>query len=173
MKTEVGEYIVGSYLKIIKDCDFIDYNVRPRGGKLEGLNELDVIGINFKENSVYLCEATTHINGLLIKDYTTTLRKIKQKHDRQKDYYEKYLKNFSTPHYMFWSPFISKGKIGKLLENSSLKDLEIIANEKYALCIDELREKALKMTNDAGNPFFRMMQIIERVNRKNNKINKK
>ena len=92
MKTEIGEYIVGAYLKIIKDCDFVDYNVRPRGGKLEGLNELDVIGINFKDDSAYLCEATTHITGLLIADYNTTINKIKQKHKKQKEYAKKYLK---------------------------------------------------------------------------------
>jgi len=166
MKTEIGEYIVGAYLKIIKDCDFVDYNVRPRGGKLEGLNELDVIGINFKNNSVYLCEATTHITGLLIKDYKTTIDKIKQKHNRQKEYYKKYLKNFSNPHFMFWSPFVSKGKMDKLEKIKSLKGLELIINEKYAYCINELKEKAKKMTNNTGNPFFRMLQIIERVNKK-------
>ena len=32
-----GEYIVGAYLKLKLDCDFVDYNVRPPGGGLEGL----------------------------------------------------------------------------------------------------------------------------------------
>ena len=45
MPTEMGEYLVGAYLKIIKECDFVDYNVRQPGGGLEGLNELDVIGL--------------------------------------------------------------------------------------------------------------------------------
>lgn len=166
MKTEIGEYIVGAYLKIIKECDFVDYNVKPRGGCLEGLNEIDVIGINFKNNNVYLCEATTHIKGLLIKDYKTTINKIKQKYKRQKEYYRKYLKNFSNPHFMFWSPFVSRGKIEKLEKDKSLQGLEFITNEKYASCINELKEKAIKMTNDTGNPFFRMLQIIERVNKK-------
>ena len=67
MKTEVVEYIVGAYLKIIKGCDFLDYNVRPPGGGLEGLNELDVVGLDFKNKIVYLCEVTTHIRGGYIK----------------------------------------------------------------------------------------------------------
>jgi len=166
MKTEIGEYIVGAYLKIIKECDFVDYNVKPRGGRLEGLNELDVIGINFKNNSVYLCEATTHITGLLIQDAETTMNKIKQKHKRQKEYYKKYLNNFSNPHFMFWSPFVSKGKTEKLKKDRSLKGLELIINEKYASCIRELEGKAIKMTNATGNPFFRMLQITERINKK-------
>ena len=163
MKTEIGEYIVGAYLKIIKDCDFVDYNVRPRGGKLEGLNELDVIGINFKDDSAYLCEATTHITGLLIADYNTTINKIKQKHKKQKEYAKKYLKTFSKHYFMFWSPIVSKRMV---IEFKKIKDLELVVNKQYAFCINELKEKAREMTNDTGNPFFRMLQIIERVNKK-------
>ncbi len=76
MKTEIGEYIVGAYLKVIKNCDFIDYNVRFPGGGLKGLGELDVIGLDFKNKSAYLCEVTTHIRGLLYKDNITTVEKI-------------------------------------------------------------------------------------------------
>ena len=59
IKTDIGEYIVGAYLKIIKKCDFVDYNVRPPGGGLEGLNELDVVELDFKNEIAYLCEVTT------------------------------------------------------------------------------------------------------------------
>ena len=52
MKTDIGEYIVGVCLKIIEECDFVDYNVRPLGGVLEGLNELDVVGLDFKNKIV-------------------------------------------------------------------------------------------------------------------------
>lgn len=160
MKTEIGEYIVGAYLKIIKNCDFVDYNVRPPGGGMKGLNELDVIGINFKDNTAFLCEVTTHITGLLIKDYKTTLDKISQKYKKQREYAKKYLKNFPKCHFMFWSPIVSKEKAKKLERN---KGLELIINERYTSCINELKEKAKTMTNDTGNPFFRMLQIIERL----------
>ena len=160
MKTEMGEYIVGAYLKIIKNCDFVDYNVRPPGGGLKGLNELDVVGISFKNNTAYLCEVTTHTTGLLIKDYKTTLDKINQKYKRQQEYAKEYLKNFSKYHFMFWSPVVSKEKAKKLERN---KGLELIINEKYTSCINELKERAKTMTNDTGNPFFRMLQIIERL----------
>ena len=29
MLTDIGEFIVGAYLQLIEECDFIDYNVRP------------------------------------------------------------------------------------------------------------------------------------------------
>ncbi len=85
IKTEIGEYIVGAYLKIIIKCDFVDYNVRPPVGGLEGLNELDVVGLDFKNKTAYLCEVTTHITGFLYKDNKTTIEKIKKKYKRQKE----------------------------------------------------------------------------------------
>ncbi len=30
-------------------------------------------------------------------------------------------------------------------------------------CIDELQQKAKKMENDTGNPFFRVLQILEHL----------
>ena len=163
MKTEVGEYIVGAYLKIIKECDFVDYNVRPPGGGLEGLNELDVVGLDFKKKIAYLCEVTTHIIGLLYKDNRTTVERIKTKYERQKEYANKQLLDFPNRYFMFWSPVVHKGYITSELEK--IDGLELVINEKYTQYIDELRKKAKELTNDVGNPFFRMLQILERLRR--------
>ncbi len=89
MKTDIGEYIVGAYLKLIEECDVIDYNVRPAGGGIKGLGELDVIGMNFKTDTVFVCEVTTHLNGLLYGNGNGgTVKKIQDKHVRQKAYAE-------------------------------------------------------------------------------------
>jgi len=161
MKTDIGEYIVGAYLKIIKDCDFVIYNVRPPGGGLQGLNELDVVGLDFKNKIAYLCEVTTHIKGLLYTDNKTTVKKIKTKYEVQKEYAKKQLPDFSNPYFMFWSPVVPKGYITSELEK--IDGLELVINEKYTQYIDELREKAKELTNDVGNPFFRMLQILEHL----------
>ena len=163
MKTEIGEYIVGAYLKIIKDCDFVDYNVRPPGGGLKGLNELDVVGLDFKKKIAYLCEVTTHIRGLLYKDNKTTVERIKTKYEIQKEFANKHLSDFPDRCFMFWSPVVHEGDI--TIELGKIDGLELVINEKYAQCVDELREKAKKLTNDSGNPFFRMLQILEHLRR--------
>ena len=162
MKTDVGEYLVGAYLKIIKECDFIGYNIRFHELGLKGLNELDVIGLNFKNKTAYLCEVTTHLRGLLYKDNRTTVEKIKKKFEIQKEYANKYLSEF-TPHFMFWSPVVPREYITEELKK--INGLELIINEKYTQCIDELREEAKKLTKDIGNPFFRMLQILEHLRR--------
>lgn len=86
MLTDIGEYIVGAYLRLKLDCDVVDYNVRSPGGGLEGLEEMDVIGLNLKSHRAYLCEVTTHIRGPLYTDNQTTVERIGKKHERQKRY---------------------------------------------------------------------------------------
>jgi len=161
MLTDIGEYIVGAYLKLKLDCDFVDYNVRPPGGGLEGLHELDVIGLDFKNSIAYLCEVTTHIRGLLYEDNATTVERIKKKHERQKEYASNYLTDFAEVHYMFWSPVVPVGYItGHLAE---IDGLELRINRKYKECVEELREVARVTTHDTRNPFFRMLQILEHL----------
>jgi len=53
MVTDIGEYIVGASLQMLYKCDVVDYNVRPPGGGIRGLSELDVIGLDL-ENSTAL-----------------------------------------------------------------------------------------------------------------------
>lgn len=161
MKTEMGELIVGAYLKQIEGCDFIEYNVRSRGGGLKGLDELDVIGLNFVTQTAYLCEVTTHLLGALYVDNKTTVEKINTKHQKQKEYASNYLSNFEYIRYMFWSPYVPVGYITTGLANIS--DLELIINKEYTNKINELRELARKTTNDSGNDFFRALQILEHL----------
>jgi hypothetical protein len=77
MPTEMSEYLVGAYLKLVLGCSVVDYNARPPGGGLEGLGELDVIGFDFANRKAYFCEVTTHLDGLLIgKDGAATMTKL-------------------------------------------------------------------------------------------------
>ncbi len=161
MLTDVGEYIVGAYLKLKLYCDFVDYNVRSPGGGLKGLNELDVIGLNFKKNTVYLCEVTTHIQGMLYKDNKTTVERIKKKHEWQKTYTSEHLGSFGKAHYMLWSPVVPVGYITEHL--ASIESLELIINGEYKRRIEELRDLARVTTYDTQNPFFRILQILEHL----------
>ncbi len=161
MITDVGEYIVGAYLKLVQKCDFVDYNVRPPGGGLKGLGELDVLGLDFESSTAYLCEVTTHIRGLLYRNNEETVRRIANKHQRQVEYAKKYLANFSNHVFMFWSPVVPKGYITRGLQN--IPNLELVINGEYKRRIERLRELAKKMTHDTRNPFFRMLQILEHL----------
>jgi hypothetical protein len=158
MVTDVGEYLVGAYLQLIERCDFVQYNVRPPHGGLEGLGELDVVGFNFATKTAYLCEVTTHIRGLLYGDNRGTVQKLKQKHERQKAYALKYLTNFENLVFQFWSPVVPVGFI--TIELAKFPELNLIINEEYTRRVRLLQDLAAQVTYDARNPVFRLLQIL-------------
>jgi hypothetical protein len=159
MNTEMGEYIVGACLKLLKECDFVDYNVRRPGGGLAGLNEIDAVGLNFKSKTAYLCEVTTHLDGLLYKDAKTTVERIRRKHNNLIDYAKGYLSG-STPHFMFWSPVVRESIA---VELKKIEGLELVINNDYTAYVGRLQALAKKGTHGTGNPAFRVFQILEHL----------
>ena len=160
MKTDVGEYLVGAYLKLELGCDVVDYNVRPPGGKLSGLGELDVVGYDFANSRAYLCEVTTHIRGLLIGgSLRDTIKKLGEKHQRQCQYAKARLGRFTDIHYHFWSPYVPKGYLTN--ELPKLGNVELFINGRYRACIEKLRSRAKQEKHDVVNPAFRLLQILE------------
>lgn len=161
MLTDIGEFIVGAHLQMIEECDFIDYNVRPPGGGIRGLEELDVVGLNFNAGTAYLCEVTTHIGGLLYKNNRESVRRIKKKFERQKKFAREKLTNFNQHRFMFWSPVVPRGYVTEHL--AEIEGLELIINGEYKKRFEAMRDLAGRKTHDARNPFFRMLQIMEHM----------
>lgn len=161
MGVDPGEYIAGCYLKKILHCDFVDYNVRAPGGGLQGLGELDVVGLDLKNKKAYLCEVTTHIRGVLYKSNSHTIEKIKKKHQRQQEYARQYLSDFQDVTYMFWSPVVPVGYVTN--ELAKIETLTPVINGTFKKYVDELRALAAIETHDSGNIFFRFLQIMEKM----------
>jgi hypothetical protein len=158
----MGEYAVGAYLKLKLGCDFVDYDVRPRGGGMKGLAELDVVGLDFLTGTAFLCEVATHLAGLEYgKGYEDSARRLQEKHLRQREYAEDHLANFDTKRFMFWSPRVPEGRLLTLLQE--IEGLELVVNVKYRECMEELKEEARSSIRDIGNPFFRALQILEHM----------
>jgi hypothetical protein len=170
MRTEPGEYLVGAYLKLVEHCDFVDYNVRIPGGGLEGLGELDVVGLNLQSKTAFLCEVTTHIRGLLYVDNLETVNRIQRKHDRQREYARRFLGNFISQRFMFWSPVVPVGYITTHLQE--IAGLELFINGRYKECVDVLRGFAREHAHETQNPAFRLLQILEHL-RDDQTINQK
>ncbi|SRR5713101_8434777 len=138
MNTEMGEYLVGAWLKEVKQCDFIQYNARLPEGHLPGLSEVDVIGLDLKNKIAYLCEVTTHLRGVLYGTYQNTIKKIRDKFDRDKKFSDKILGAFPIRHYMLWSPVVPEGKLTSQLTELEGKGVELVVNRKYAERIKEI-----------------------------------
>jgi hypothetical protein len=163
MLTDIGEYLVGAYLRLVEKCDFVNYNVRAPGGKRDGLNELDVLGINLQANAAYLCEVTTHIRGLLYRNNLETVRRVKKKHKWQRTFAGRYLPNFTTIHHQFWSPVVPVGALTTGLAQIENEGLELVINGTYRQRVQQLRELARREACDTQNPVFRVLQILEHL----------
>lgn len=158
MKTEIGEYIVGAWLKLVENCDFVDYNVRPPVKGLEGLGELDVVGLNLRNKQVYLCEVTTHLNGIGYKDLPTTLQKISKKFNTQQEYAKKHLPLHFPVRFMLWSPVVTPKYVKEIKKLN--KNLELIFNIDYSKKVEEIEDVISDQTRDFCNPFVRVLQIL-------------
>ena len=163
--TEMGEYVAGAYLRMIKGCSIVIYNQKAyeEKGKFE---EIDVLGFDLATRSIYLCEVTTHLRGLLYSGGNeATLRRLRKKFRVTKNFGES---NFPklTKNYMFWSPYVPKGRLTLGLEEirKELKmDIKLVINEEYTKKIRELQQRARTDTKDRGEPFYRALQIIEHL----------
>lgn len=161
MTAEMGEYLVGAYLELVEGCEVISYNVRPHDKGIEGMRELDVVGLNLKKNTAFLCEVITHLRGPLYRGgREESIRRIFKKYDNQKKYAKKYLGNFSDIHFQLWSPSVSKIYLDSL---SKKRGLELVINQDYSKCINKLRDVAKRSKKNTGNPAYRVLQILEHM----------
>lgn len=169
-----GEEIVGEYLKLFKDCDFVEYNLYTPDAQ----GEIDVVGINPKNKIVFICEVATHlVTGLqYVKDQQPeNVARFTRKFRKNIQYANKYFEDYEK-HFMLWSPIVkNQGPTAKhnqirdikeINENLRLEfgvELEPVINQEYLNFLVQLREHAAKETKELKSPILRLMQIEERL----------
>lgn len=167
-----GETLVGDYLRYIKGCDFVDFNVYTK--HVQG--EIDVIAINNETKEVYICEVVTHLTTGLqyVKDRrpdsgTRLAKKFRKDIEYGNSTFEGYRK-----HYMLWSPLVkdSKGKdeynqfyhlnwFKRAIREEFGVEVHCVINNEYLEAIKELRIYARGETKELKSPLMRFMQIEE------------
>ena len=132
----VGEEICGEWLRHIKGCEFVQYNLKPSGMRAE----IDVIGINLSEKTVYACEVTVHlVTGL---QYTKDKRpdnvnRLTAKFQKDIAYIREAFSDYEHV-FMLWSPIVKGGAgrnpvydqiqhVGEVIA-ATRKDLEELQN---------------------------------------------
>ena len=185
MSHNIGEEIAGTYLKVILNCEFVEYNLYTED--VQG--EIDVVGVNTIDKKVYICEVAVHlITGL---QYITNKRpdnsnRLIKKFEKDIRYTNKRFDESYQKIFMFWSPIVKDQKVGtkynqlesvneveKHLKNQLGIKLELVINEKFQKCLEELRNYAGNRTEELKTPFLRLMQIEAVLNkhlRKNKNI---
>lgn len=168
---DIGEELVGAWLRLIGECDFVQYNIPLR----DRFGEIDVIGINFERNNAYICEVATHLDGIAYTD-PNNVEKLTKKFQSDAEYARNYLQNFQH-HFMLWSPVVTHPKsdtaktnqfrdliaIRKNMWDSDQIEIEMIINETYLDRVNEMRERARRETSQSGFPVYRLLQIFEHL----------
>ena len=170
MAEEIGESLVGSYLRLIKGCEIVTYNQRLSKEPNE-MGETDVLAIDLDTKTVYLCEVVTHILGMLYgSGNEATLSRVRRKFQRLTEYGRRAFPTHERI-YMLWSPYVPVGKVTTGLQEliddlaEAGDSLELQINQEYTRRVGELQERARLDTKNYGEPFFRALQIIEHLRR--------
>ncbi|HRF95573.1 MAG TPA: hypothetical protein PLZ51_10275 [Aggregatilineales bacterium] len=184
MAKDIGEEIVGAWLRHVEGCDFVQYNVPTR--KKQG--EIDVVGLNLQTHIVYVCEVATHTQGLEYTRYgvTNTYNGLLKKFNVDIEYAKKYLSEF-TQKFMFWSPvvrlpvgdatkhniFLDLAHIQKEVFTTHGVEIEMVINENYLNKVNQLKNQSGEETAASEYPVFRMLQIIGSLERHVAKLHKR
>jgi len=177
----IGEELVAAYLQHILGCEFIQQNLYT----IDAQGEIDVVGLNLKTKSVYVCEVAIHLTTGL--QYTfgkrpNNVNKLTEKFSRDIAYARKYLPEFKE-HYMLWSPIVKARKndskydqvkhlqqvLAIILDKYGVQ-LELIVNDQFANCLDMLRVEARRTTASLKSPVMRMLQIEEQLSKNGSKL---
>jgi len=157
---EPGEELVGTWLRYIEGCDFVDYNVVVPKGQ----GEIDVVGIKLDGRRAFICEVASHTGGLGYKNPVTVLT---DKFERAFQYARARLAGFDHT-YMFWCPIVRSGNQKIAVEAAVTAareahgvDVVVIDNKRFVDEIARLRAEATKETRNSPHPVMRLMQIEE------------
>ncbi len=159
---EMGESLVGAYLRYLNKCDMVLYNERT---DMQG--EIDVIGVRGGDvPEVWLCEVATHIAGLGYgADFEEMTKKIANKLERAAAFARRLFPNHVT-HLEFWAPNVPVGKTTdwfiQHVEQSAASGVEIafVINSEYTQRLQELVDAAAKDTRTPSEPAYRLLQIL-------------
>ena len=172
----LGEEIAGAYLKVVKKCEFIEYNLYIPD--VQG--EIDVVGIDVKNKHLYVCEVATHlVTGLqyVADSQPDNVNRFLKKFRKNITYAKKYFPDYEM-HFMLWSPIVKNqganaknnqlndvNEIKNTLKDEYGKDLVLIINHEYKKCLNKLREYASTETKELKSPVLRLMQIEEKLSK--------
>ncbi|MDR5672460.1 hypothetical protein RH858_04760 [Halalkaliarchaeum sp. AArc-GB] len=184
IQTQIGELIVGSYLRIIQDCELVSYNQRSKDAGRQ--MEIDVLGVESQsgEQTVYACEVVTHLHGTLYsgtpdegwwnkygnEGYQYTLNRLWEKFEEDLDLLKDVFDDADNYRLQFWSPVVPKGTLPEGFEEMQERfrdkhgeDIEVLINEDYTVKIRELEKEAARTKKSYDEPAFRFLQVLQHL----------
>ena len=170
----IGEEICGEWLRHMKGCDFVQYNVRTT----EVQGEIDVVGINLKDRVVYACEVAVHlVTGLqyVKANQPDNVSRLTAKLRKDIVYLRKAFLDYQHV-LMLWSPVVRNQRAGAkhnqaddvraivaaLAQDPGVEVVPII-NQGFQDVLNDLRAHAGRETQEMGSTVMRFLQVEERL----------
>lgn len=155
--TDMGESLVGAYMRQVRGCHTVAYNTfLPRAQ-----GELDVIAVSAgddREVRVWLAEVAVHLEGLNYGGYERTAGKVRTKVAAALDYAGEIYPQAECA-VEFWSPVVPAGLV-KLLADCGAT---LVVNDTFTDRLQQLIDEARSTTKTTGEPAFRLLQILTHV----------
>jgi Holliday junction resolvase-like predicted endonuclease len=159
--TDLGESLVGAYMRHIEQCSIVLYN----SYFADQQGEVDVVAVKpgapGEQRLVYLCEVTTHIGGMS----AATVKRVPAKLRRLREFAELTFPD-EEHRFQWWSPRVREGAVTRQFEQlvADWKDagrsLEFVINDAYTRRIRALVQDAGNNTSTTNEPAYRMLQIL-------------
>ena len=167
----IGEEICGEWLRHVKGCEFVQYNLRTPD--VQG--EIDVIGIRLATPpTVYACEVAIHLTTGLqyVKDKRPdNVPRLTAKFRKDIAYIRKAFPGY-TQVFMLWSPVVKNQKTGskynqvedvqhivKTIQRECNETIQLVINETFKEALDALRGVATEETKELDSSVTRLMQV--------------
>lgn len=170
----IGEEICGEWLRHIKQCEFIQYNLKTPG--VQG--EIDVIGLSMKDRTVYACEVAIHL--VIALQYTKNnqpdnVNRLTAKFKKDVAYLSNAFPDY-TRIFMLWSPIVRNQKVGskhnqlrdiadiaQIMKSDCQVDIEMIVNRRFQEAIEALRKVAGDAAEEMVSSMMRYLQVEEHL----------
>lgn len=172
----IGEEICGEWLRHVKKCDFIQYNLQTPDEQ----GEIDVIGINLADRVVYVCEVAVHlVTGLqyVRNGQPDNVPRLVAKFRKDIKYARKALPDYAHV-FMLWSPVVRDQRAGSVhnqladtrhvaetMKAELNADIELIVNERFAEALATLRAVSRHQTKELDSTVMRLLQVEEHLAR--------
>jgi hypothetical protein len=163
MSEDIGESLVGAYLRYVLGCEFLLYNTYLPSEQ----GEIDVIGIRLgPPRDIYFAEVTTHLDGMLYGNGNKdTAQKIRDKLLRAQRFAKEKFRG-DQHHFQIWSPRVAKGALTEefatIAAEFAARDerLAFMVNGAYGDAVEELVRVARTNRAATSDPAFRLLQVL-------------
>ncbi|HEX3906462.1 MAG TPA: hypothetical protein VHW92_00870 [Mycobacteriales bacterium] len=150
---DIGESLVGAYLRQVRGCHTVSFNTYLP----QGQGEVDVIGVANSSDGVdvWIAEVAVHLEGLNYGGYAASVKKVAAKVAAARAYAAQVYRD-ATPTVEFWSPVVPSGLVAQLAD----VDVVLVVNDDFTDRVNEIVDLAKRHTKMTGDDTYRLLQLL-------------